>query len=229
MGCALALELIANQPPSPGPEWPLLLQLAADADDLTRRTACGYDYMAERTHAPRRTVYRWLQKLHEAGQIVTVEKSAGGTAKREGRRATYEVQVSARQIARIAEHLARDGCHGGAPVSESGNGPQNGQTGATAGGTRLGRRVPQLVAPPIYGPVSEAPVEGAQVRRDPERSEEPRIKIESHSRPERLREGAGRAGRTSTPENLQPDSKAQDRRGVSSPADVDVTRARGAA
>jgi hypothetical protein len=72
-------------------------------------------------------------------------------------------------------------------------------------------------------------MEGAQERRDQERSDKEEMETNFLSRPERLREGAGRVGRTSAPEDLQPDSDVRDRRGVSSPADVDVTRARGAA
>ena len=234
MGCALMAELVANRPPSPGPEWWLLLDLAADADDLTRRTMPGYDYMTGRHHAPRATVYRWMKKLHDAGLVVTVEKSAGASSGKKGKRAVYEIQVSPAIAARIAAHLAREsGLTGGDPTVSAEDATRVSPDGTRVGqnGVRGGSRVSQLVGPPIYGPVSETPAEGAQERRDPEHAAKPRIKIDPLNRPERLREGAGRAGRTSTPEDLQPDSSVRDRRGVSSPLDVDVThgRARGAA
>ena len=158
MGAILVMELLANQPPSPPAEWWLLLHLAADADDCTRRAMPGYDFMAERTHAPRATVYRWLKKLHDGGLIRTVEKSAGAAGGQKGKRAVYEIQIPSQQAARITDHLSGVGSHGGRPDLQAGDA----ESGLTIDGTRLPGQVPQLVRPPIYGPVSDAPVEGAQ-------------------------------------------------------------------
>ena len=63
----LVREALMTQPPKPGAEWPLLLHLADDADDGTRWTACGVEYMMGRTHAPKSTVMRWLKTLRESG------------------------------------------------------------------------------------------------------------------------------------------------------------------
>jgi len=105
VGYGLAMEITANRPAGPGPEWWLLLDLAEDADDVTRRTMCGLDYMLTRTQAPRSTVLRWLKKLRDDGLIVTVEKAAGSAAGRKGKRAVYEIQVPPRLAARAASRL----------------------------------------------------------------------------------------------------------------------------
>lgn len=106
MGTLLAEEITANRPPSPPPEWWLLLDLAWDADDRTRLTACGFGYMEQRTHAPRATIYRWLKKLHDAGLITTVSHSrSGGRGGAKGQRAVYEIQAPPVLAARIGGHL----------------------------------------------------------------------------------------------------------------------------
>lgn len=105
MGLALAQEIASGRPPKPGPEWWLLLDLALDADDKTRRTACGYEYMAERSQASRPTIYRWLQKLTEAGLITVAQRSrSAGRNGGKGERAVYEIQVPPRVVdrARVA-------------------------------------------------------------------------------------------------------------------------------
>ena len=94
MGYRLTRQVMEARPPRPGPEWWLLYELAVDASDQTRRTACGYEYMAKRTHAPRSTIFRWLAKLADDGLITVVSHSRspgrnGGT----GERAVYEIQV----------------------------------------------------------------------------------------------------------------------------------------
>lgn len=106
MGYALAEEIASGRPRNPGPEWWLLLDLALDADDRTRRTACGYEYMAERTQAPRSTIFRWLARLADDGllQVISHSRSAGrGGGK--GERAVYEVQVPSRVAARVTAAL----------------------------------------------------------------------------------------------------------------------------
>ena len=106
MGAILAEEILSNRPPKPGPEWWLLLDLALDADDVTRLTACGFDYMQQRTQASRRTVYLWLRKLREDGLIAVVSHSrSGGRGGAKGERAVYEVQVPPRLTERIAGYL----------------------------------------------------------------------------------------------------------------------------
>lgn len=106
MGYGLVAEIIENRPPNPGREWWLLLDLALDADDGTRQTACGFDYMSAQTQASRRTIYFWLRKLHEDGLIRTVSHSkSGGRAGAKGERAVYEIQIPPRLAARAAGHL----------------------------------------------------------------------------------------------------------------------------
>lgn len=121
MGAILAEEILANRPPKPGPEWWLLLDLASDADDVTRLTACGFGYMEQRTHASRRTVYAWLRKLREDGLIRIVSHSrSGGRGGAKGERAVYEIQVPPGLANRVASYLdacsaTRIRCNGGAP------------------------------------------------------------------------------------------------------------------
>jgi hypothetical protein len=92
VGAYLAAELIERRPPNPGPEWWLLLDLAADANDQTRRTAPGLDWMLKRTQASERTIYRWIAKLRADGLLRTVQHSkSGGSYGGKGERAVYEV------------------------------------------------------------------------------------------------------------------------------------------
>lgn len=107
MGALLVQELVTYRPPNPGREWWLLLDLALDADDSTRLTACGFGYMEQRTQAARRTIYYWLRKLHEDGLIRTVSHSkSGGRGGSKGERAVYEIQVPSMLAARIGGHLS---------------------------------------------------------------------------------------------------------------------------
>jgi hypothetical protein len=106
VGALLLAEIVGSRPPKPPPEWHLLLDLALDADDRTRQTACGFGYMEDCTQASRRTIYGWLAKLNEAGMIRTVSHSrSGGRGGAKGLRAVYEIQVPNRLTARISEHL----------------------------------------------------------------------------------------------------------------------------
>lgn len=106
MGYVLADEVRTSRPPKPGPEWWLLLDLARDADDTTRRTACGFDYMAEHTQASRATVFRWLQKLTADGLIKVVQHSrSAGRGGGKGERAVYEIQVPPKVVARVTAAL----------------------------------------------------------------------------------------------------------------------------
>jgi len=234
VGYALAEEIAANRPFKPGPEWWLLLDLALDADDTTRRTMCGFDYMTERTQAPRSTVFRWLKKLHDDGLITTVEKAAGSSAGKKGKRAVYEIQVPPRLTARIAGHLGLVSPavgpespslvpRGGTTLDQSGMaslvspavGPES------AGNASL---VSPAMGPPLQHPIGPAPMEGARERSDQDRID--KDKITPRRVGARSAQTPGRRGRPSTPEDLKPDSSVQVRGGVSSPADVDVTRAR---
>ena len=180
MGYGLVREITANRPAGPGPEWWLLLDLAEDADDMTRRTMCGLDYMLTRTQAPRSTVLRWLKKLRDDGLIVTVERAAGSAAGRKGKRAVYEIQVPPRLAARTAEHLGLvpgsetrlmdSGLTGGDQTEPAGNGD--------SGLSEWDQSWPESevwshqVRPPTTGTSSDgAPLEGADLRSDQDRGE----------------------------------------------------------
>jgi hypothetical protein len=192
VGYRLVLELTAGRPMKPGPEWWLLLDLAIDADDVTRRTACGFEYMEERTHAPRSTIYRWLQQLHKDGLVVTAEKAAGSAYGRKGRRAVYEIQVPPRLAARIGAQLGQVSAHG----TKAG---ESGLTGADQSrsqvwsqpvgseSARTGSLVPPTVGPPITGPHRTGTEEGACLRSEQDRGEE---EDKKNTHPER---GARRA------------------------------------
>lgn len=94
VGYRLAREITDGRPVKPGPEWWLLLDLAWDASDATRQTACGYEYMAQRTQVSRATIFRWLGKLAKDGLLKVIEHSRSpGRSGGEGRRAVYEIQV----------------------------------------------------------------------------------------------------------------------------------------
>jgi hypothetical protein len=226
MAYALAEEIAANRPAKPGPEWWLLLDLALDADDLTRKTMCGYEYMAARTQAPRRTIFRWLQKLNEDDLIRTVEHSAGSAGGRKGKRAVYEIQVPPRLTARIAGQLSQVP-PAVAPDSATTSGSQ-----VPRGGTRLdqwempsqvppavapdraenGSQVPPAVAPPLLVPVGATPLEGAGQRSGQDRIDEDKITPLRRVRTRSV-QTPGRRG-----QDLQPDSSVRVRSGLSSPA-----------
>lgn len=182
MGDALIAELLKYRPPKPGEEWWLLLDLAADAGS-DRRTACGFEYMAERTKASRATIYRWLAKLTEAGLIVVVERSkSAGRNGGKGRRAVYEIQIPPAWTAAAAARLLKDAelLNG---VSQKGTRFSSEPEGAapnrvspcmrphsddkTAGQPRGGANgVSRSMRPPGQDPLRTAPVEGAWLRPD---------------------------------------------------------------
>ena len=177
MGYGLVREIAANRPPSPGPEWWLLIDLALDADDTTRRTACGFDYMMERTQAPRSTILRWLKKLRDDGLIVTAEKAAGSALGRKGKRAVYEVQVPPRLAARVTAQLSQVSPRG-TRVGESGLTGAD-QTPSRVRSQRMGpdpaenrTLVSPAVRPPLQDPLRTAPGEGACLRPDQDHVDE---------------------------------------------------------
>lgn len=175
MGDLLAREIAAYRPAGPGPEWWLLLDLAYDADDVTRRTAPGLDYMTARTQAPRSTVFRWLKKLAEAGLIKVVQHSrSAGRGGGKGERAVYEIQVPPRLAAQVAAHLNEVSPTVGPESALRSRGgrpeyPPN-QVSPAAGPLSEGRpgvsrnQVPQLVRPPTTEAARAAPVEVARNR-----------------------------------------------------------------
>jgi hypothetical protein len=111
MGYGLVQEITSGRPSNAGPEWWLLLDLALDASDTTRRTAPGYEFMAKRTGAPRSTIYRWLGKLRTAGRIRVVQHAiSGGVSGGKGKRAVYEIVTQEDSQAKVAaDTLARQG------------------------------------------------------------------------------------------------------------------------
>ena len=177
MGDLLAREIAAYRPAGPGPEWWLLLDLAFDADDVTRQTAPGLDYMTSRTQAPRSTVFRWLKKLTDAGLLKVVHHSrSAGRGGGKGERAVYEIQVPPRLAAQVAAHLNQVSpavrpdsalrSHGGRPdyppneVSPAVGPHSGGRPGVSL------NQVSPAVRPPLLGPVSAGPVEGATIGPD---------------------------------------------------------------
>ena len=199
MGYLLAQEVASNRPPSPGPEWWLLLDLAMDADDTSRQTACGYDYMAERTQASRPTIYRWLQRLTEAGLITVAQRSkSAGRNGGKGVRAVYEIQVPPRLAARAEAALNQVSCCV-RPDSEMGSHKKRPDSALNQVSSRVrpdsgtepqvgGNGVSRSMRPPLQDPIGRAPLEGAWLRTDQDRSEEENKIKKSH--PER---GARRA------------------------------------
>lgn len=135
MGAALVHELVTYRPRTKlRPEWALLLDLAADADDVTRLTAPGFQYMQDRSPVSRRTLYYWLRKLREAGMVRVVSHSrSGGRSGGKGWRAVYEIQVPAGLTAQIAGHLESDtpraGCNEDVPDISTGTTGQLPATG----------------------------------------------------------------------------------------------------
>lgn len=85
VGWKLAEEIAVTRPEHPGPEWWTLLDIALDARDGTRQSMCGHQYLTARGKCSRRTVYRRLKALADAGLIRVARKSAPGV------RAIYEV------------------------------------------------------------------------------------------------------------------------------------------
>lgn len=177
------MEITANRPPKPGPEWWLLMDLALDADDVTRRTACGYEYMAERTQAPRSTIFRWLKKLADDGLIKVAQHSkSAGCGGGKGERAVYEIQVPPRLAGRIAATLNQVSPRVGPDslLRSHKKGPDSvpievpsvvgpdypDKTGVTS------NQVPPAVRPPLQGPVGHTPLEGADLRSDQDRSDD---------------------------------------------------------
>jgi len=180
MGYLLAQEIASNRPPSPGPEWWLLLDLAMDADDTSRQTACGYDYMADRTLASRATVFRWLKKLTDEGLIRVVQHSkSAGRGGGKGERAVYEIQVPPRLAARMLATLNQvSPCM--RPQSEIRSHKKGPDSGANEVAAKVrpdseanpqvgGNQVSRSMRPPLQDPLRTAPVEGAGLRPDQDR------------------------------------------------------------
>lgn len=86
MGDKLMGEVLGNHGPRPPREWWVLLDLAINADDHTRRVTCSLGYLIKQTKNPETAVRQWLANLHEAGLIRTIEHAAGGDC------AVYEIQ-----------------------------------------------------------------------------------------------------------------------------------------
>ena len=187
VGSQLAKEITDAHPLGGGPEWWLLLYLAWDASDVTRRTACGFAYMKEHTQAPRSTIYRWLQQLHKDGLVVTVEKAAGSASGRKGKRAVYEIQVPPRLTARIGAQLSpvpdpetRVGRSGPAGADQTPSQVQSHSTGPEP--TETGGLVPSVMRPPTTAPHRTGTEEGAKLRSEQDRSDE---KDKKNTHPER--------------------------------------------
>jgi len=177
VGYGLADEIRSFRPPKPGPEWWLLLDLAHDADDVTRRTACGYDYMAEHTQASRATVFRWLQKLAAEGLIRVVQHSkSAGRGGGKGERAVYEIQVPPRLAARAAAALIEVSpsmrpqsgirSHKKGPDSDENQVAARVRPDSRANPQVTGNQVSRSMRPPLQDPIGRAPVEGARLRPD---------------------------------------------------------------
>lgn len=205
MGYEIVQELLRAWPPGNAPEWRLLLNLADDADDRTRQTAPGLEFMMERTYATERTVYRWLAKLADDGWIRVVEhsKSAGRNGGK-GRRAVYFIPITAMSTDGSRTHLeagieARMTCHGGA--GDSGSRPDGNHLTPWMSGDCPTRpdygsnHLTPAVSPPLQDPLRTAPVEGAGLRPDQDRIEEEGPKIKnSHPEREARRALAAQAG-----------------------------------
>lgn len=170
MGYRLLHEVVSSRPPKPGPEWWLLLDLAWDANDMTRQTACGYEYMAERTQAPRSTIFRWLKKLSDGGLLKVVSHSrSAGRGGGDGKRAVYEIQAVMRS-------------HKKGPDSA------DIQVSSVVGPESLDElgihrnQVPPTVRPPTTAPHRTGAAEGAHLRSEQDRSDE---KDKKNTHPER--------------------------------------------
>ena len=183
MGYGLAMEITANRPSKPGPEWWLLLDPALDADDVTRQTACGYDYMAERTQAPRSTIFRWLKRLTDDGLIKVAQHSkSAGCGGGKGERAVYEIQVPPKLVSRIAASLNQVSSTVGPDslMRSHKKGPDSEPIGVSPvvrpdypdKPDILLNQVSPAVRPPLQDPIGRAPVEGAWLRPDQDRGEE---------------------------------------------------------
>lgn len=172
MGYELVAEIMTFRPARPGPEWWLLYELAQDADDGTRRTACGLEYMMARTHAPKSTVSRWLQKLTSDNLIRVARRSrSAGRNGGKGERAVYEIQIPPALVDQVTATLNR------VPVVRSdssfdahkkGNDYRDidaSRMGTDSGANPQvsGNRFPK-VRPPLYGPLGDALAEGAKLR-----------------------------------------------------------------
>lgn len=166
MGYRLTQEIMAARPLRPGPEWWLLLDLAMDASDRTRRSACGYEYMARRTGAPRSTIFRWLRKLADDGllKVVSHSRSAGRSGGK-GERAVYLIQVPAvRPESAVIRSHKKGPDSGGGEVSDAGP-----ESLAELG---VSRNQVSSVRPPTTAPRLTGTGEGAPVRSEQDRSDE---------------------------------------------------------
>jgi hypothetical protein len=167
MGYRLLDQIMKVRPKRPGPEWWLLYELARDASDRTRRTACGYDYMVEQTGAPRSTIFRWLAKLADAGLLTVVSHSRsagrnGGT----GERAVYEIQVPSMRLESAVIRSHKKGPDSvGNEVSSVGP-----ESPAELGVSR--NQVPSMRPPTTDASHRTGTGEGARLRSEQDRSEE---------------------------------------------------------
>jgi hypothetical protein len=166
VGYRLLDQIMKVRPKRPGPEWWLLYELARDASDRTRRTACGYEYMVEQTGAPRSTIFRWLSKLTDAGLLTVVSHSRsagrnGGT----GARAVYEIQVpSVRPESAVIRSHKKGRDSAGNEVSSVGP-----ESLAEQG---VPNQVPQVRTPTTDASHRPGTGEGARLRSEQDRSEE---------------------------------------------------------
>lgn len=170
MGWRLAEEIAWARPERPGPEWWTLMDIAQDARDDTRQGMPGHEYLMARGKCSKRTLYRRLKTLTDAGLLTVARRSAPGV------RAIYEIEV----IHRLPETGATnadtrspvdnppasatnadtrpevDGCHFGPQRV-----PETGPTGASVSGTHAVSITPSL-HPSNLSPVVGGAVEGTQ-------------------------------------------------------------------
>ena len=85
MGWQLAGEVASARPEKPGPEWWTLMDIALDANDVTRQGMPGEEFLMMRAKCSKATFYRRIKALTNAGLMKVVRRSAPGV------RAVYEV------------------------------------------------------------------------------------------------------------------------------------------
>jgi hypothetical protein len=89
VGWKLAGEVAATRPERPGPEWWTLMDIALDANDVTRQAMPGEEFLMQRARCSKATFYRRVKALTDARLMQVVRRSAPGV------RAVYEVLPSA--------------------------------------------------------------------------------------------------------------------------------------
>lgn len=85
MGWKLAGEVADARPEKPGPEWWTLMDIALDANDVTRRGMPGEEFLMQRAKCSRATFYRRMKLLADAGVVRVVRRAAPGVG------AIYEI------------------------------------------------------------------------------------------------------------------------------------------